>query len=75
MQDYCDKFNVKYHTYCSAKNNVNITDTFEAFYKGNFLVIVDVYNKEKPSLIEKSKNYKDLMKRKKPEISKGDKCC
>lgn len=36
--EFVNKYNLCHWTECSAKNNINIKDTFKSFYKSKFLI-------------------------------------
>jgi Ras-related protein Rab-5C len=72
--EFAKKYNLAGFCECSAKDNINITDTFMHFYKGIVvLTCLDIYNKQKPKLEEKTKEKLKLLQTKKnePRI----KCC
>ena len=65
--EFVNKNKLQGYAECSAKNNENIRETFEIFYKL-------LYNKNKNKIKEKNKVKLELMNQKKSE-KKNDFCC
>lgn len=54
MEFYSNNSGINYWTECSAKKNFNIIETFKAFYKGKRSFFIDIYNKTKSKMDEKT---------------------
>jgi GTPase SAR1 family protein len=72
--EFSKRYNLQGWGECSAKENLNIKETFVSFYKcSKFYNLIAVYNKQKGKLEEKTKEMKKLLegKKKDPKV----KCC